>query len=297
MAGSQAIIGIPADGSVLKYDLTSTATLMNVDRQTLTDTSVAEVDGMVIMEFAKLLVEDGEVPILEDAENILIHARGPSALGYHTNGRTSVVVFLSTDSAGFDSLTTISPTTIAPTATPVGATYYRGFEQGGFPFVVDATDPVWTTDPAPGGWERTTEGPYAGAYSLRSPVLDNDAKSQAESRLTVSLPDYGIGELHFYVLAGIQLPFDSFEYIVDGVSRGAIEEPMTAYEERIVQLGPGPHSVEFVYKFNPLNAPPENFLVDGVGADYAGFVYIDDVYFVPSGALYDGVSPVIPPEI
>jgi hypothetical protein len=95
MAGSQAVIGIPLEGTVLKYDLTSAATPMSEERQTLTDTSITlGVEGMVIMEFAKLLVEEGEVPILEDAENTFLHARGSVTLGYHSS-RTSFVVVLS----------------------------------------------------------------------------------------------------------------------------------------------------------------------------------------------------------
>ncbi len=103
MTGSQAIIGIPADGTVLKYDLTYTAAPMSDDRQTLTGTSIAEADGRVIMEFAKLLVEEGEVAILEGVENRFIHARGPSELGYHTNGRTSASVVLATTAGDQDS--------------------------------------------------------------------------------------------------------------------------------------------------------------------------------------------------
>jgi hypothetical protein len=91
MAGSQAVVGVPEEGTVLKYDLTTTATPMDGARQTLTGTSIAVVDGLVIMRFEKLLVEDGEVPILEDAVNRFIHARGPpGALGYHgPEGRIS----------------------------------------------------------------------------------------------------------------------------------------------------------------------------------------------------------------
>ena len=103
MAGSQAVIGVPADGTVLKYDLTFTAAPMSDDRQTLTGTSIAEADGRVVMEFAKLLVEEGEVAILEGAENRFIHARGPSELGYHTNGRTSASVVLATTAVDQDS--------------------------------------------------------------------------------------------------------------------------------------------------------------------------------------------------
>ena len=86
MRGSQAVIGIPAEGTVLKYDLSSRATLADDDRQTLTGTSLAEADGVVTMEFAKLLVEEGEVAIVEGAMNRFIHARGSQELGYHTNG-------------------------------------------------------------------------------------------------------------------------------------------------------------------------------------------------------------------
>ena len=84
MYGSQAVIGIPVEATVLKYDLTSTATLMSEERQTLSGTSITEIDGMMIMKFAKLLTEEGEVPILLGAKNDFIHARGLSELGFHT---------------------------------------------------------------------------------------------------------------------------------------------------------------------------------------------------------------------
>jgi hypothetical protein len=53
MAGSQAISGIPSEGTILKYKLTKTVTLMPRDRQTLSGTSIKEMDGMVIIEFIK----------------------------------------------------------------------------------------------------------------------------------------------------------------------------------------------------------------------------------------------------
>ena len=123
MTGSQAVIGIPADGTVLKYDLTYTAAPMSDDRQTLTGTSIAEADGRLIMEFAKLLVEEGEVAILEGAENRFIHARGPSELGYHTNGRTSASVVLATAVVDQDSALPPAPTPDASAVidTTVGA--------------------------------------------------------------------------------------------------------------------------------------------------------------------------------
>ena len=43
---------------------------MSDNKQTLRDTYVGQEDGMTIMEFTKLLVKDGEVPILEEGVNI-----------------------------------------------------------------------------------------------------------------------------------------------------------------------------------------------------------------------------------
>jgi hypothetical protein len=84
MTGSQAVIGIPSESTVLKYDLTQTATPMPEHKQTLSGTSIEERDGMVIMEFVKLLEEEGEVPIRKDVENKFIYAKGPKNLGPHT---------------------------------------------------------------------------------------------------------------------------------------------------------------------------------------------------------------------
>eukprot|EP00584_Thalassiosira_punctigera_P019506 CAMPEP_0172555966 /NCGR_PEP_ID=MMETSP1067-20121228/62037_1 /TAXON_ID=265564 ORGANISM="Thalassiosira punctigera, Strain Tpunct2005C2" /NCGR_SAMPLE_ID=MMETSP1067 /ASSEMBLY_ACC=CAM_ASM_000444 /LENGTH=646 /DNA_ID=CAMNT_0013344617 /DNA_START=62 /DNA_END=2002 /DNA_ORIENTATION=- len=91
MNGAEAIIGVPEENSVLKYDLTGTATAMSTDSQTLMNTSITQDDGKTTMEFAKLLVEDGEIPIVEKGENTFLHARGGSSLGYH--GVTSRVSF------------------------------------------------------------------------------------------------------------------------------------------------------------------------------------------------------------
>jgi hypothetical protein len=94
MRGSNAVIGIPAEGTILKYDLASGAvTLVDDDRQTLNGTSIANEDGMVTMEFAKLLVEDGEIEIKEYGNNNFIHARGGFELGYHTRHKNFIIEF------------------------------------------------------------------------------------------------------------------------------------------------------------------------------------------------------------
>lgn len=128
MMGSQAIIGIPAQGTVLKYDLTYVATPMENAKQTLTGTSiaVASIDGLVIMEFVKLMEEDGEVPIVI-GENRFLQAKGPMELGYHTNGRISTTITLE-GSDGAVITDDVENETVAPTYassnadTPFGTT-------------------------------------------------------------------------------------------------------------------------------------------------------------------------------
>eukprot|EP00584_Thalassiosira_punctigera_P010917 CAMPEP_0172547466 /NCGR_PEP_ID=MMETSP1067-20121228/16995_1 /TAXON_ID=265564 ORGANISM="Thalassiosira punctigera, Strain Tpunct2005C2" /NCGR_SAMPLE_ID=MMETSP1067 /ASSEMBLY_ACC=CAM_ASM_000444 /LENGTH=829 /DNA_ID=CAMNT_0013334551 /DNA_START=42 /DNA_END=2531 /DNA_ORIENTATION=+ len=85
MIGSEAIIGLPSDDTVLKYDLTSYSgiAVMPDDKQTLTGISITEEDGKTIMEFTKMLAEDGEIRIKEDGVNLFLHARGGRSLGHH----------------------------------------------------------------------------------------------------------------------------------------------------------------------------------------------------------------------
>ena len=93
MAGSKAIIGVPDEGTVLKYQLSGENGALGGDgspnpmpdeQQTLMNASVGRRDGTVIMEFTTFLVEPGEVPILEAGTNTFLHARGGSSLGYHS---------------------------------------------------------------------------------------------------------------------------------------------------------------------------------------------------------------------
>ena len=72
------VIGIPirpTAGIVLKYDLVPfAANIMSNEKQTLQDKSIE--DGKTIMKFTKLLVEDGEVTILEKGSNLFKYAHG-----------------------------------------------------------------------------------------------------------------------------------------------------------------------------------------------------------------------------
>jgi len=92
MSGSDAIIGVPGENaSVLKYDLNAYKLAdvipMEDTRQTLMDTSIAEVDGTTVVTFTKLLVEEGENPIDGNGPNTFLYAMGPEGgteLAYHT---------------------------------------------------------------------------------------------------------------------------------------------------------------------------------------------------------------------
>ena len=86
MSTSQAIIGIPDEDTVRKYNLSGYhATPMADERQTLRDTSIIvdDMNGKTILTFTKLLIEDDEVHIVENGKNIFLHAWGGSTLGYH----------------------------------------------------------------------------------------------------------------------------------------------------------------------------------------------------------------------
>ena len=81
-----AIVGIPAEATVLKYDLFhDVATAMDTTKQTLTGTSITSSgDGLVVMEFVTLMEEDGEVPILV-GENPVLFSYGGAEFGMHTH--------------------------------------------------------------------------------------------------------------------------------------------------------------------------------------------------------------------
>ncbi|EJK63311.1 hypothetical protein THAOC_16039 [Thalassiosira oceanica] len=179
-----------------------------------------------------------------------------------------------------------APATVAPTAPLNGAIYYNGFEKATFP-----DDPEWMTEGTM-PWVLSTERAFSGVYSIKSPILaNNDAiKAQAEA-LFITEPSWDSGTLTFQVLAGSEMPFDTFEYFVDGTKRGELFGK-TEWEMVEVSMSPGGHIVAFRYTFNPVPLamlPPPSTLSD----NYLGAVWIDDVAFYPAGVTV----PTIPGEI
>ncbi|KAL7539736.1 hypothetical protein ACHAXR_009548 [Thalassiosira sp. AJA248-18] len=114
MAGGEAIIGSPDEGTVQKYQLGTGPRIakMSDEKQTLMHTSITQSDGETIMEFAKLLKEDGEHEILANGENIFVYALGGNnQVIYHgPDNRGSFPLDFETLSTPTSSTTTLAPT-------------------------------------------------------------------------------------------------------------------------------------------------------------------------------------------
>jgi len=90
MFGANAIIGVPAYDSVMKFNSTLDPTkqapfaAMDETHQTLMNNKVTYEDGVTVVEFTKLLKEEGEHEILADGENTFLWAVGTgNEPGYH----------------------------------------------------------------------------------------------------------------------------------------------------------------------------------------------------------------------
>jgi len=166
--------------------------------------------------------------------------------------------------------------TAGPTIIPLGATYYTGFEKGTF----TQGYPEWSTS-GDGEWEITNEYVNSGVYSIRSPILENEERIPKSSEVILKTgEDWPEGTLILSILAGTQMPFDNVVYYVDDQQRGFLteaEDPTFITQQ--IQLAPGQHEIKFEYNFNPLNIP--QFPPEQPGR--LGGVFIDDVYFLPSG--------------
>jgi len=120
MAGSEAIIGLPGDNTVLKYNLNGMAgnlvSPMDDDKQTLKNTLIMQEDGRTIMKFAKILEEEGEIAIEEMGVNYFLHARGSdNSLGYHAERLGFELEFSSYDRGGEEAPPSLSPQPNIPT--------------------------------------------------------------------------------------------------------------------------------------------------------------------------------------
>jgi hypothetical protein len=89
MVGSEAVIGLPETGEVLKFDLagktTSTVTPMATEKQTLIGASIVQDSSSTTLTFTKRMVEDGEIPIVFGSNTFLAAYSASNALGIHSN--------------------------------------------------------------------------------------------------------------------------------------------------------------------------------------------------------------------
>ncbi len=96
MDGGMAIIGLPGDGTVRKYNLSGdrSVELMSNDKQTLMDAIITQEDGVTILEFTKYLREDGENAILANGDNTFLYALGDgNDMAYHSDRGSFVLDF------------------------------------------------------------------------------------------------------------------------------------------------------------------------------------------------------------
>ena len=174
--------------------------------------------------------------------------------------------------------------TAGPTNFPPGAEYYSGFERG-----VSFPDgyPEWSTE-GDGVWDLTTERVHSGTYSIKSPDLSNADLTPASSNVTLTTnPAWPAGTLVFSLFAGVNMPFDDVVYFLDGGQRGQAGN-MVDFETRTIFIPPGPHTVTFSFRYNPLDLdafPPSD-------PERIGAAFIDDVYFLAEGIT---MSPTTTP--
>lgn len=182
----------------------------------------------------------------------------------------------------------LGPMTISPTSIPDDADYFNGFERG------DLISYPEVTTTGDGEWFVTREEAASGVYSVRSPNLDNDDATQGVANLTFTTnPTWPQGAFNFDILGGTAMPFDTVDWFVDGVPRGGgvPDEGMLDFDQRTINLSPGPHIITFSYRFNPVGLPPQNFPPASAFPDRIGY-FLDNVYFVP----VTGSLPTQPPD-
>jgi hypothetical protein len=192
MIPNTAVIGLPNDGTVLKYDLTSRIILgvvaASADRQTLTDTSIVQNGSTTTLKFTKSLTETDEPTVGLNTNIILVAYGGSNILNYHafslaTTATFSTLCDASASAAPFDGPVavpveeplvvplaapdspTIAPAAIAgeePTTVPAGAAGVESDEPIGFPI----TEAV----PVPSGDGYTPAATLTDFTPVKAPV-------------------------------------------------------------------------------------------------------------------------------
>ncbi|KAL7481470.1 hypothetical protein ACHAW6_007153 [Cyclotella cf. meneghiniana] len=148
MIGGEAVIGLPDEGTVRKYNLfdESMEGVVEMDDalQTLMDTSIVQENGTTIMSFAKYLEEDQYGIFDSGLPNSFIWAVGSSnALGYHPERGNFQLQFES--ATGSSTTSSVASVTTPPFDNTPAGNSTSGFNDG---VNTDAPTPTATDDSA-----------------------------------------------------------------------------------------------------------------------------------------------------
>lgn len=165
MDPSEVVIGLPDEETVLKYDISaqsiSGVVAMSDDKQTLTDTSITQEDGVTTLSFTKILEEDA-YPLAIGLNNCIYALGGSNELGYHGSNRGSFELDLSSsESDALFSTVAPSPGTTLTGSTPASA---ESIED---PTSDDPYDGMTSSDAAAGD-AAAAEGSPAAGFTLSS---------------------------------------------------------------------------------------------------------------------------------
>jgi DOMON domain len=128
MIPNTAIIGLPDAGTVQKYDLTirdiSGVLPASADRQTLTNASIVQANGITTLKYTKALTESGETTVLTGSNMINVAYGMSNTLAYHLFRLPTTATFTECVAAGSTGspVAPVAPTSPAPVITaPVAA--------------------------------------------------------------------------------------------------------------------------------------------------------------------------------
>lgn len=188
MVGGEAIIGLPDENSVRKYQMTGKSanlvTPMAELMQTLWDESIVQEDGKTIMTFTKWLVEENELEIAEGRNDFLFASGSSNTLAYHA-ARTGVSVNLMAEE--LDVLTTTTSTEMMDETTT--ATTSEAAVTTDVSTVAAATTDIATTTEAPMMNDPTTEATIATSEAASTEAATTTDAMTTTSTTTTITPD------------------------------------------------------------------------------------------------------------
>lgn len=185
MIGGESVIGLPDEGTVLKYNLFAESmdgvVAMDDALQTLMETSIVQENGMTIMSFAKYLDED-QYGIFESGRpNSFIWAVGSSnSLGYHADRGNFELEF-----AGADATSTSSSSasvTTSPFVTSSAGSTVMGFTEGNVSLTSAPSTSEVSTDKPVAAITAPTYSPTIGdVITTYAPTSDSQAATTGPS--------------------------------------------------------------------------------------------------------------------